>query len=511
MEFIYAFQTVGSIRTMTRIIRALVLISAIICLPLQLFAQESDDRFKKQLEPMLEQALKQANVPGFAIAVVQNQKVVYAAGFGVKNLTNKAEKITPQSLFHMASVTKPFVATSIMQLWEQGKIDLEAPLIKYLPYFRMKDERYKTITIRQMLSHVSGMPDADDYEWDKPQYDDGALERYVRSLSNLSLIAAPGTTFRYSNIAFEILGDVIAKVSGETFEDYVKHHILEPLGMRSSTLLVKQADPQLLTSPHVLDASYEPVVSSVFPYNRMHSPSSTLYSNVLEMSRWAVANMNRGELDGKRILKTSTYEFMWKPAGDKWRNIGVSWFLGARREYQTVWHSGGDTGFRSNLVMIPAKGVAVVLMSNYDGPSPLGAITNAALDVALGVKPEPVVFKEQIAIVLYKAIASEGLDPAVKKYYELKKNAPDKYVFDEDQLNDLGYKLMTGGKLKEAIRVFQLNVESYPASANAYDSLGEAYMKNGDRERAIENYEKSLKLDPTNQNAVEVLKKLKGN
>ena len=121
----------------------------------------------------------------------------------------------------------------------------------------MKDERYKTITIRQMLSHVSGMPDVEDYEWDKPQYDECALERYVRSLTDLSLIAAPGTKFRYSNMAYEILGDVIAKVSGESFEDYVKHHILEPLEMKISTLLVKQADPQLLTSPHVLDGSYE--------------------------------------------------------------------------------------------------------------------------------------------------------------------------------------------------------------------------------------------------------------
>ena len=132
-----------------------------------------------------------------------------------------------------------------------------------------------------MLSHLSGMPDVEDYEWDKPQYDDGALERYVRSLSNQSLIAAPGAGFRYSNMAYEVLGDLIAKVSGMSFEDYVRRHILEPLGMKSSTLLVKQANSSLLTSPHVMDNSYQTVVSKVFPYNRMHSPSSTVYSNVL--------------------------------------------------------------------------------------------------------------------------------------------------------------------------------------------------------------------------------------
>src|SRR4030095_13602656 len=301
-------------------------------------AQEKPDRFKQLLEPVIKQVMQQTDMPGFAIAIVENQKIVYSAGFGVRNLRT-GEPISARSLFHMASITKPFVATSIGQLWEQGKMDLDAPLIKYLPYFRLADDRYKKITIRQMLSHISGMPDVRDYEWDKPQYDDGALERYVRSLGNQSLIAEPGTKLQYSNMAFEVLGDVIAKVSGMSFEDYVKRNILEPMGMNTSTLLVKQADPQLLTSPHVSTSSYQVEVSKVFPYNRMHSPSSTLYSNVLDMSRWAIANMNRGELDGKRILKNATYDLMWKPPSDQFQQIGVSWFLSKYKDLAVVTHS----------------------------------------------------------------------------------------------------------------------------------------------------------------------------
>jgi CubicO group peptidase (beta-lactamase class C family) len=91
----------------------------------------------------------------------------------------------------------------------KGKIDLDAPVVRYLPYFRMSDERYKIVTVRQMATHTSGIPDVDDYGSDKPKYDEGALERYVRSLSNLKLVFAPGEQFRYSNIAFEIMGDVI--------------------------------------------------------------------------------------------------------------------------------------------------------------------------------------------------------------------------------------------------------------------------------------------------------------
>ncbi|MFY9610479.1 MAG: serine hydrolase [Blastocatellia bacterium] len=468
---------------------------------------QTEDPF--QLQPLIQQVMKELEVPGFAIAVVRDQKIIYGEGFGVKNLDRKNEKITPQSLFHMASITKPFVGTSVMQLVEQGKVDLDSPVVKYLPYFRLKDERYKTITVRQMLGHISGMPDVQDYEWDKPVYDDGALERYVRTLTDKSLIAEPGTKFAYSNMAFEVLGDLIAKVSGETFEGYVQKHILEPLKMTNSTLLVKQANPKLLTSPHVLNASFEPSVSKVFPYNRMHSPSSTLYSNVVDMSRWAMANMNRGELDGKRILKASTYEVMWKPAGEQFTRAGVSWFLGEHRGHRTVGHSGGDTGFVSNLLMIPDRKIAVVMMSNFDGGASLGQVTAAALDVALGLKPAPLVIKLPIAKVLARAIATNGIDSAVTQYRDLKKNQPQAYDFSEPQLNTLGYRLMQQGKLKEAISVFVLNVEAYPQSGNVYDSLGEAYMVNGDKALAIENYEKSLKLDPGNANAVEMLKKFR--
>jgi CubicO group peptidase (beta-lactamase class C family) len=495
---------------MRKTLHVVALLSLSLCFPNQLPAQSGKDPFKQQLQPMIEQAMKQQEVPGFAIAIVRDQKIVYAAGFGVRNIDNKNDRITPQSLFHMASVTKPFVATSVMQLVERGKVELDSPVVKYLPYFRLKDERYKTITVRQMLGHISGMPDVQDYEWDKPQYDDGALERYVRSVSDKSLIAEPGTKFAYSNMAFEVLGDLIAKVSGETFEGYVQKHILEPLGMNNSTLLVKQAKPQLLTSPHVLNSSFEVAVSRVFPYNRKHSPSSTLYSNVLDMSRWAMANMNRGELDGKRILKASTYDVMWKPAGGQFKQVGVSWFLGELRGSRTVSHGGGDTGFRSNLMMIPDKKVAVVMMSNFDGGSSLGQLTAAALDIALGLKPEPLVIKTPIAKVVGRAIAKSGIDSAVARYWDLKKNQPQDYDSSEQQLNSLGYGLLRSNKLKEAIRVFQLNVEAYPQSGNVYDSLGEAYMVNDEKELAIENYEKSLKLDPGNANAVEMLNKLRG-
>src|SRR5262249_58682967 len=123
------------------------------------------------------------------------------------NWGDPARPVTPETLFHMASVTKPFVATAVMQLVEQGKVELDAPVTKYLPHFHLKDSRYDSITVRQMLTHTSGMPDAQDYRLDKPGYDDRALERYVRGLRDMGVRSEPVSKFAYSNMTVPILAD----------------------------------------------------------------------------------------------------------------------------------------------------------------------------------------------------------------------------------------------------------------------------------------------------------------
>ena len=168
----------------------------------------------EKIEPLIEQTMKSYDVPGLALAVAKDGKIVYAKGFGVKDLRSR-EPITPDSLFHMASVSKTFVATAIVQLLEQGKIQLDDPVRTYLPYFQLKDPRFKQITIRHLLTHTAGLPYLENenrnFDWDRPEYDSGALERYVRRLHEVKMIAAPGEQFSYSDMGFEILGDVIAK------------------------------------------------------------------------------------------------------------------------------------------------------------------------------------------------------------------------------------------------------------------------------------------------------------
>lgn len=343
-----------------------------------------------RLDLEIERIFRQSDSPGLAVGVVKDQELLYARGFGVMNLETGGE-VTPQTLFHMASMTKPFVATSIVQLLEQERLSLDDRIVQHLSYFELADERYNSLTLRQFLTHSSGMPDVEDYRWDEPEYDEGALERYVRSLSDRMLLFVPGEEFSYSNMAFEVLGDLIAKVSGQSFENYVKEHILLPLGMNDSSILIRDVDPALLANGHVPEDGGKVRVSKHYAYNRVHGPSSCLYSNVVDMSQWAIANMNRGELEGRRILDAASYERLWAPAVEagvrdgRPVHVGLSWFLSDFAGHPTVSHGGRDTGYQTNLVMIPDAGVAVVVLSNYSGPDDaVSEVTRLALKLALG-------------------------------------------------------------------------------------------------------------------------------
>ena len=243
-----------------------------------------------------------------------------------------------------------------MQLVEQGRLELDSPVAKYLPYFELNDKRFASITVRHLLTHTSGMPDVEDYHWDKPEYDDGSLERHVRSLRERSLLWAPGTKFAYSNLGYEVLGDLVAKVSGKSFEDYVEANILVPLDMTSSTLLLTKTDPARLATGHTRDEHGQAMPVACYPYNRRHTPSSNLHSNVADMAKWAAANMNRGEFDGHRILRTSSFDEIWSES--KLFRVGISWFFDDHDGQQVVWHNGSDTGFQTLVKLLPRAALA---------------------------------------------------------------------------------------------------------------------------------------------------------
>ncbi|MGQ9905213.1 MAG: serine hydrolase domain-containing protein, partial [Anaerolineae bacterium] len=212
------------------------------------------------LNTALEKIVARWGIPRLAVGIVQAGEIVHARAFGVQSLATRAP-VTLDSIFCVASVSKVFVATAVMQLAERGLIDLEAPVVRYVPYFRLDDPAdavrcYARITTRQLLSHTAGMPHLDEFEYydllDHPECDKGAAERYVCSLSNRALVSEPGTRFLCSNIGYDVLGALIARVTtGRPFEAYLREQVLAPAGMPDSTFLLAEVSRDWLAVPHL--------------------------------------------------------------------------------------------------------------------------------------------------------------------------------------------------------------------------------------------------------------------
>jgi CubicO group peptidase (beta-lactamase class C family) len=456
---------------------------------------ETEAQLDTTLTPFIEEVMQAYDLPGMAIGIVKDNEIVYAQGFGYKNIDTK-QPVTNTTLFHMASISKPFVATAVMQLVEQGKIDLEAPVTTYLPYFKLDDKRYTDITIQQMLSHISGMPDVEDYEWNNPQYDEGALERYVRSLADKKMRFDPGESWAYSNMAFECLGDVIAKVSGMSFADYEKEHILDPAGMKESTFLKPEHLPENWASGHL--RTTRTVAWEGYPYNRMHGPSSTLHSNTIEMCNWAIINMKRGTRAGQKILEPDSYDLLWKPwfkigGEDSEVAVGLSWFLGSHRGEKTISHSGGDTGFNTYLTLLPEKSSAVVVLCNYI-PAPIGYLSGAVLDILLGFEPGG--FKPPITVPVLKALSEKGQEEAVAVWNSLNQEHAEDYNFGQQQFFNMAAMSIMLERVEDGEVVIRLLLEILPEEA----------MKPA--REFIENY---LKGNPDNRAAIRMLEILDEN
>lgn len=416
-------------------------------------------------------------VAGMAIGIVAGGQV-YAQGFGVKDIETQ-EPVTASSLFHLASISKTFVATAVMQLAERGTLNLDAPIIRYLPDFILDDARYRQITVRQMLSHTSGMPDTDDYGWDRPDYDDEALERYVHSLADEKLIAVPGETFAYSNIAYEVLGLLIARTSGQSFESYIAEHLLHPLGMTSSTFLKAEVPPEHATTPHVVLPP--PVTSPEYPYNRAHAPSSTLHSSTMELCAWALMNLNRGDFMGRRILEERSFDQLWHPYQQTGPShpdefVGLSWFIDSQRGYRRIRHDGVDVGFQSDLVLLPEQSLAVIVLANTI-PAPVNTVTEAIVDLLLGFEPESP--RPPVLISLGKTLAVQGIQAAAEEYRRLEETQADQYDFRVEQFLDIAYTLREVRKYKEGVQVTRLGMQLFPDSTELAELLEKLANKAG--------------------------------
>ena len=248
--------------------------------------------------PLVESLLGSHDMAGLAVAVVREDEIV-SRGFGVRDV-GSGEPVTPETMFHLASVSKPFVATAIVSLAIVGTPASLCSISMPRSWTGSPSSPWPTagqreVTARRLLSHSSGLPDVADYGWHDPQLGDDALSQFARSLSGWRLKSEPGSVFAYSNAGFELLGLLLSRATGTTFENAVKQQVLTPLGMENSTFLRREVPEHLAASPHV--GMPLAVPEDAYPYSRRHAPSSTLHSNLVEMCRWMVAHFEPADAD----------------------------------------------------------------------------------------------------------------------------------------------------------------------------------------------------------------------
>jgi CubicO group peptidase (beta-lactamase class C family) len=489
-----------------------------ICLtPHVCFAQKSPPRATlnnatvTRLEQTIPYLMKEANIPGLSIAVIRDSKV-WTRGFGVTNSETKAP-VNDNTVFEAASLTKPVFAYAVLKLVDSGKLDLDTPLVKYLPgrYDVGDDPRLDQITARHVLSHTTGFPN-----W-RPRGD-----------KTLKMYFTPGNRFSYSGEGFVYLSRVVEQITGERAEPFVKRTVLDPLEMKSSNLVWRDGYESLKTFTH----------DSVGGVSGRGKPDKANAAASLQTTANDYAKFVIAMLKGTG-LKPATARLMLTPqstvtlagafslnAPDAKLSPTVSWGLGWGLEKTNegigFWHWGDNGDTKAFVLAFPKQKTGLVMFAN--SANGLSIINELVLSVMGNDHPALAWLNleqyNSFPVLMLKGILKSDAETVLADYRQRRPKTKDPnpktkitqpeepISLTENQMNRLGYQLLRLKRIKDAIAVFKQNTVDFPQAFNTWDSLAEGYMIDGDKELAIKYYKKSLELNPDNTNAVQKLKEL---
>ncbi|HVN93959.1 MAG TPA: serine hydrolase domain-containing protein [Terracidiphilus sp.] len=427
-----------------------------------------------------------------AILVAVRGEVIYRKGFGKADFQTGAN-FTPDTSSNIGSLTKQFTAMAIMILAEQGKLNYDDPVSRFIPEFS-HSAHLSQITLRQLLNHTSGIPDYGDLGVDDSGLDPQGL--IAALIKREDLLAKPGLAYRYSNPGYALLGIVVGRVSGMRFGDFLEREIFAPAGMINTFVYDRLAKKNAGSA----------VGYSQFGQADDGGPTAIpgdggIYSTVNDLSKWDQA------LYTDKLVSQSTLAEAFTPG--KVQNgtltYGFGWNVAEDDGGKYLWHSGSNAGFRAFISRRLVDKVAVIILTNK-GNSKRQEI-NAAIQNILADRPY-VLPKQSGAEKLYEIIHESGIRAALEQYRTLKRSGD--FDLGESELNTLGYQLLYGDKrAADAVAIFKLNAIEHPVSSNAFDSLGEAYRVNGENNLAVISYRFAMLLDPSNGHSAAELKKLK--
>ncbi|MBI9031551.1 serine hydrolase [bacterium] len=459
--------------------------------------------------------MREANVTGLSLSIITNNELAYIKSYGYKNKINHTE-LTENSIMSGASFSKLVFAYIVSSLAENNLIDLDKPLYKYLdkPIYDFEefadlknDSRWKEITARHCLSHSTGFPNS----------------RYFNRDHKLEIFFKPGSNTAYSGEGFSFLQLVIEEITGVSLEELAQKIVFEPLKMTNSSYLsLKNLNEGYASGHNILEDTYG------LQFNSNAGAGGSLQTTIIDFSKFILHLMDKNnERLVKRIIspsirikKKNQFPSLSFEETDRYNSVNLSYGLGCvvmdTKIGRAFLKEGHGMGFQNYTISFPEVGSSIILMSNSDNAELIFKYLlediikdNFTLWEWEGYIPYDKLSKESIGRYLYDIIVMDSIDNAINTYRKIKESKlKDRFIFDEAELNNLGYQLVKEGKMEDAIKLFIINVEEYPKSANVYDSLAEAYSLIGKIDLAIKYYEKSIELNG-NSKSSNTLEKLK--
>jgi CubicO group peptidase (beta-lactamase class C family) len=342
-----------------------------------------------KVDALAEAALKAWNAPGVAVAIVKDDRVLMAKGYGVKE-RGKPGAVTADTVFAIGSMSKAFTTASMAMLIDEGKMSWDDPVRRHVEFFRLSDPlANEQVTLRDLVSHRTGLS-RHDVLWTRSPW---TQEEIIRRIGYVKLSQPFRTSWQYQNIMFSTAGYAVGKASGGSWQAFVEQRIFEPLGMKSAStsIAAAQSAPDH-ASPHRK--------TQVIAWHNLDNiaPAGAVNASLKDVIQWARLQLNGGEIDGTRLISEKNVEEMHTPqmamrpedAGRDWNpeigqlSYGLGWFLVDYRGLHLVSHGGAIDGFRSDLTLVPREKTAVIVLCNLDQDNLPEALRWSILDLMHG-------------------------------------------------------------------------------------------------------------------------------
>jgi CubicO group peptidase (beta-lactamase class C family) len=337
------------------------------------------------LDAVVRKELQDRGTPGAAVAVISGERIILARGFGQANVET-GEAVRPEMVFRLGSTTKMFTAAAVVLLAGQGTLNLNEPIGKHLPGLTPK---LAALTAHQLLSHTSGMLD------EAPMFgsqDDGALKKEVAGWKDDRLFAEAGQVYSYSNPGYWLAGLLAETIGGKPYADQVAATIFEPLGMTRSTFRPTIAMTFPLAQGHDV-VNGKPQIIRPSANNSASWPAGSIFTNVMDLSKWMIAFVNGGRVGGTQVLPAAMFTTLSTPHAaipGSTSRYGYGVQVGTWRGLPMVEHNGSRSGYGSIIRMVPSRQFGVVVLANRTGIS-LTRTATAAIEAVLKPDPAPAV------------------------------------------------------------------------------------------------------------------------